>query len=284
MEYKANKQYNITYLDKQGNEKQKEYSPEQDTNIAGIINGFKNITDDFFKLKDITEVIEESKESKKSYYNKCMKCNHNSEDEFNELEDLNEEMKQKYTTDNNVKTWYKKEYPDDELGDEINPEVTFNDIYNQIGNIYKIINVNDSIVRERIFAKLSEIMNIDYDELYNKWLNEDEEDFEELEEVYLKEEENQEEVKENIDNAIEKVENTEKNTIAIESSNSSIDILLASEQSAIDTYNSFLNQSKEILIPTLYEVLEKEIQEIIKDEEEHITKLNTIKEAFHINK
>lgn len=97
--------------------------------------------------------------------------------------------------------------------------------------------------------------------------------------------ENQEEIAHDIETATEEVSNeaTDTDVLAVEVSNSSIDVLLADEQSAIDGYNAFLAQCKDTLLPALYNVLETEIKEIIADEEEHITKLNTIKSAFHLD-
>lgn len=96
--------------------------------------------------------------------------------------------------------------------------------------------------------------------------------------------ENQEEISNNIETATKEVskEATDTDVLAVEVSNSSIDVLIADEQSAIDGYNAFLAQCKDTLLPALYNVLETEIKEIIADEEEHITKLNTIKSAFHL--
>lgn len=95
--------------------------------------------------------------------------------------------------------------------------------------------------------------------------------------------EDQTQTQEDVEQAVSEVENpTEEDKLAVETTNSTIDVLIVDEQSAIDGYNSFLKQAKETLIPSLYQVLEKEIKEIIADEEDHINKLNTIKSAFHL--
>lgn len=95
--------------------------------------------------------------------------------------------------------------------------------------------------------------------------------------------EDQTQTQEDVEQAISEVENpTEKEKFAVETSNSNIDVLIADEEQAIDGYKAFLKQAKETLIPSLYDVLEKEIKEIIADEEDHINKLNTIKSAFHL--
>ena len=95
--------------------------------------------------------------------------------------------------------------------------------------------------------------------------------------------EDQTQTQEDVEQAISEVENpTEEDKFAVETANSNIEVLIADEQQAIDGYNSFLKQAKETVLPSLYEVLEKEINEIIADEEDHINKLNTIKSAFHL--
>lgn len=95
--------------------------------------------------------------------------------------------------------------------------------------------------------------------------------------------EDQTQTQEDVEQAISEVENpTEEDKFAVETTNSNIEVLIADEQQAIDGYNSFLKQAKETVLPSLYEVLEKEINEIIADEEDHINKLNTIKSSFHL--
>ena len=73
----------------------------------------------------------------------------------------------------NVKEWYRGEYPTDDLGEEIKDTVTFEDIFEALDNyrdIYNEIGVTDSLVRERIFEKLAELMEVDYDYVYDQWL------------------------------------------------------------------------------------------------------------------
>ena len=41
-------------------------------------------------------------------------------------------------------------------------------------DVYNILGVGDSVIRERVFEELSEILEIDYDVIYQKWLNSDE--------------------------------------------------------------------------------------------------------------
>lgn len=77
------------------------------------------------------------------------------------------------TEKSKIKDWYIKEYPTDELGVEIDSEITFEDLFvvlDTYKSVYEALNVCDSIVRERVFSKLAEIMNVDYDYIYEQWL------------------------------------------------------------------------------------------------------------------
>lgn len=72
-----------------------------------------------------------------------------------------------------VKDWYIKEYTTDELGQEINEKITFYDIFyalDRYKNIYEVLGVGDSLVRERVFKKLANIMRVDYNYIYEQWL------------------------------------------------------------------------------------------------------------------
>jgi hypothetical protein len=72
-----------------------------------------------------------------------------------------------------VKDWYIKTYPSDDLGQEINDKITFKSLWAYMNNgydVYEVLEVGDSIVRERIFEKLSEVLGVDYNVVYNKWL------------------------------------------------------------------------------------------------------------------
>tara|TARA_R100001443_G_C3323166_1_gene170556 strand:- start:14 stop:259 length:246 start_codon:yes stop_codon:yes gene_type:complete len=75
--------------------------------------------------------------------------------------------------DTNIKSAYTKTYPTDELGVEINPTITFTDLFYTLdrrGDVYECIGVDDSLVRERCFELLSKVMKCDYDYIYNQWL------------------------------------------------------------------------------------------------------------------
>ena len=70
-----------------------------------------------------------------------------------------------------IKEWYMKEYPTDELGVEIDDDVTFEDLFEALDkNVYETLGVGDTIIRERTFDKLAKVMNVDYDYIYKQWL------------------------------------------------------------------------------------------------------------------
>ena len=78
----------------------------------------------------------------------------------------------KEATNTNIKDWYLKTYPTDKLGEELNGRATFYDLFEVLDyhqDIYNLFGIDDSIIRERIFEKLSEIMECSYDEIYNQW-------------------------------------------------------------------------------------------------------------------
>ena len=72
-----------------------------------------------------------------------------------------------------IKAWYLEEYPTDNLGKELHQGTTFEGLFMDMDNyldVYKTIGVADSLVRERVFTKLAEIMDVTYDYVYNQWL------------------------------------------------------------------------------------------------------------------
>jgi len=74
----------------------------------------------------------------------------------------------------NVRNWYCKKYPADEVGKRINSNVTFADVLlrmSQGESVYAVIGVAESLVRECIFSEIAKRMGCDYDVVYNIWLN-----------------------------------------------------------------------------------------------------------------
>ena len=77
-----------------------------------------------------------------------------------------------YAKNLKVRAVYKKMYPTDDLADEIDPKLTFKQTYDRMAKgecIYDITRVRDSIIRERIFAILSELYGVTYNDIYNLW-------------------------------------------------------------------------------------------------------------------
>lgn len=70
-----------------------------------------------------------------------------------------------------IKVWYNANYVD-ELGESMNNVSTFNDLYKalQIGmDVYVVLGVGDSIIRERVFGELAKLKGVDYDVIYDMW-------------------------------------------------------------------------------------------------------------------
>jgi hypothetical protein len=72
-----------------------------------------------------------------------------------------------------IREFYLETYPTDDLGLELNPTPTFAGLLNQLivgGDVYRYIGVHDSVIRERLFERLAEELNVKYDYVYNLWL------------------------------------------------------------------------------------------------------------------
>jgi hypothetical protein len=72
-----------------------------------------------------------------------------------------------------IKEYYVENFPTDDLGLELNETPTFPGLLNKLivgEDVYRYIGVTDSIVRERLFEKLAETLNVSYDYVYKLWL------------------------------------------------------------------------------------------------------------------
>ena len=65
--------------------------------------------------------------------------------------------------------WYMETYPADPEGEEIDSNITFEQL-EKTGFAYAIVGDVDSIVRERIMEELSKRLGVDYDAVYERWL------------------------------------------------------------------------------------------------------------------
>ncbi len=73
----------------------------------------------------------------------------------------------------NIREFYLEMYPSDDLGVEINENATFDGLFRVLdtyGDVYEYIGVGDSLIRERLFERLSEIMGVSYNEVYDQWM------------------------------------------------------------------------------------------------------------------
>lgn len=86
---------------------------------------------------------------------------------------MNNTIPQVYNKSTLLREYYIKSYPSDPIGKEINRDITFVDLFECLDNyedVYILINVYDSLVRERLFNKLAEMMCVDYNYIYNQWI------------------------------------------------------------------------------------------------------------------
>lgn len=95
------------------------------------------------------------------------------------IKNLNTIMNKEQELNSTIKSWYISEYYSDELGSTLNPNSTFNDLNNLLlsgkgDEVYDLLGGDsDSVIRERCFEKLADILDVNYNEIYNKWLDSD---------------------------------------------------------------------------------------------------------------
>lgn len=72
-----------------------------------------------------------------------------------------------------VREWYTRTYKTDELGQNINPQITFSDIFATLvakEDIYEALEVGDSLIRERVFERMTGLTGLEYEYFYDLWL------------------------------------------------------------------------------------------------------------------
>ena len=91
-----------------------------------------------------------------------------------EIEEVIQGLQQvENSQETNIKKWYAEKFPNDEEGEYLKDDTTFYDLFYAMDNYkcpYQFAGISDSVVRERIFEKLAEIIQVDYDYIYDQWL------------------------------------------------------------------------------------------------------------------
>jgi hypothetical protein len=73
----------------------------------------------------------------------------------------------------NIKDYYTTAFPTDELGLELNERATFMEMKSILINqkdFYEYVGVYDSLIRERLFERLAELIGATYNDVYGTWL------------------------------------------------------------------------------------------------------------------
>ena len=149
-------------------------------------------------------------------------------------------------------------------------EVTNTDYKDEVG----IEEDNVEALKKAIKEKLPELTT-------ESKLTEDEEDIE-TEETDTIEPEDTTKLQQEMEEVVTELDSiTEEETLGLETTAGTIDVLIKDEEAAIDGYNSFLNQIKDTIPETVYNTIEEQLKEVIQDEEDHINILNTIKENLN---
>jgi hypothetical protein len=78
------------------------------------------------------------------------------------------------SSEKNVGDWYMDAYPSDTLGGKIDDDLTWPALLEGMRkheDMDNILGVCDSLIRERVFTRLSQLTMLPYDVFYNMWLN-----------------------------------------------------------------------------------------------------------------
>ena len=76
-----------------------------------------------------------------------------------------------------LRKFYQENYPTDDMGSKINLTtfVCLMDCLHRGGKVYIIIGVEDSLIRERLFQHLADMLGTNYNYVYNLWMQVDKE-------------------------------------------------------------------------------------------------------------
>ena len=259
MLYNKDREYTLKYIDINGQQQELKYTPEKDMSVPEIITMLQNKDKNFYKL------LKETKKQQIKEENKIMK--------EAKLPNISKFI---YDLDSDKgNAWSVSSYTENGKGDKII-------IVNKNG-------ISDNTYEDIIKAvekKYPQLKGYETENHNGVWFYLQKGNKNESEEIELQdadiEPEDITETQENMEQAVQELgEVTEEEEFGIDTIASTIDVLIADEQSAIDGYNSFLEQCRETIPGELYNTIEKELQEIIQDEQDHINKLVVIQESLN---
>ena len=71
-----------------------------------------------------------------------------------------------------IRGWYHKAFPTDDMWEDIDARATFAGLWDAVkaGKAYEYIGAADSLIRERLFAKLADNLGVEYSVVYDAWL------------------------------------------------------------------------------------------------------------------
>ena len=147
-----------------------------------------------------------------------------------------------------VKEWYLNSFDVDNLGSEISENVTFGDVMRCLeehNDFYECIGVGDSVIRERVFEKLAEILNVEPLTVYYQWLKDDYDWFADVEEDSVEEEPVEEEAVDNEDLEIDPELKEDFDSLEDEDADMKVEVENLPKELAEHTMRYFLNILRE---------------------------------------
>ena len=169
------------------------------------------------------------------------------------VNEVSEEEKVVETSDedelnSSVKEWYLNSFDVDNLGSEISENVTFGDVMRCLeehNDFYECIGVGDSVIRERVFEKLAEILNVEPLTVYYQWLKDDYDWFADVEEDSVEEEPIEEEAVDNEDPEIDPELKEDFDSLEDEDADMKVEVENLPKELAEHTMRYFLNILRE---------------------------------------
>ena len=147
-----------------------------------------------------------------------------------------------------VKEWYLNSFDVDNLGSEISENVTFGDVMRCLeehNDFYECIGVGDSVIRERVFEKLAEILNVEPLTVYYQWLKDDYDWFADVEEDSVAEEPIEGEAVDNEDPEIDPELKEDFDSLEDEDADMKVEVENLPKELAEHTMRYFLNILRE---------------------------------------